>query len=156
MVADDLEDIEMEDSTHEEEMVEVSPVVELSLNSVVGLTAPGTFKIKGTVEDREIVIMVDCGVTHNFISLKLVESLNLPMAETTNYGVIMGSEKAVQGRGMCKGIIVGLPVLTIVEDFLLLELGNLDMVLGMQWLQKQGAMTVDWKALTMTFCCRGH
>ncbi|KAL0548488.1 hypothetical protein IC582_012941 [Cucumis melo] len=141
----------MVDSTHEGEMVEVSPMVELSLNFVVGLTAPGTFKIKGRVEDREIVIMVDCGATHNFISLKLVESLNLPMAAITNYGVIMGSEKAVQGREMCKGITVGLPVITIVEDFLPLELGNLDMVLGMQWLQKQGAMTVDWKALTMNF-----
>ncbi|KAA0057859.1 pleiotropic drug resistance protein 1-like [Cucumis melo var. makuwa] len=73
------------------------------------------------------------------------------MAETTNYGVIMGSGKAVQGRGMCKGITVGLPVITVVEDFLPLKLGNVDMVLGMQWLQKQGAMTVDWKALTMTF-----
>ncbi|KAA0032325.1 Ty3/gypsy retrotransposon protein [Cucumis melo var. makuwa] len=151
VVADDLKDIEMEDSTHEGEMVEVSPVVELSLNYVVGLTATGTFKVKGTVDDRERVIMVDCGATHNFISQKLVESLNLPMAETTNYGVIMGSGKAVQGRDMCKGITVGLPVLTIVEDFLPLELGNLDMVLGMQWLQKQGAMTEDWKALTMTF-----
>ncbi|KAA0034359.1 gypsy/ty3 element polyprotein [Cucumis melo var. makuwa] len=120
----------MEDSMHEEEMVEVSPIVELSLNSVVGLTAPGTFKVKGTAEDREIVIMVDCGATHNFISLKLVESLNLPMAETTNCGVIMGSGKAMQGRGMCKGIAVGLPVLTIVEDLLPLELGNLDTVLS--------------------------
>ncbi|XP_050942550.1 uncharacterized protein LOC127149991 [Cucumis melo] len=154
VVADDLEDVEMVDSAYEGEMVEVSPVVELSLNSVVGLTAPGTFKLKGTVENQEIVIMVDCGATHNFISLKLVENLKLPMAETTNYGVIMGSGKAVQGRGMCKGITVGLPVISIVEDFLPLELGNIDMVLGMQWLQKQGAMTVDWKALTMTFVVR--
>lgn len=33
---------------------------------------------------------------------------------------------------MCKDITMGLPVLSIVEDFLPLELGNLDMVLGMQ------------------------
>lgn len=52
---------------------------------------------------------------------------------------------------MYKGIIVGLPILTIVENFLLLELGNLDMVLEIQWLRKQGIMTVNWKALTMTF-----
>ncbi|KAA0051272.1 ty3-gypsy retrotransposon protein [Cucumis melo var. makuwa] len=119
----------MVDSTYEGEMVEVSPVVELSLNSVVGLTAPGTFKIKGTVENQEIVIMVDCGATHNFISLKLVENLKLPLAKTTNYGIIMGSGKAVQGRGMCKGITVDLPVISIVEDFLSLELGNIDMVI---------------------------
>ena len=97
----------MEDVENENAMVEVSSVVELSLNSVVGLTAPGTFKVKGTMEDREIIIMVDCGATHNFISLKLVDELKLPMTETTNYDIIMGSRKAVQGRGMCKDITVG-------------------------------------------------
>lgn len=39
-------------------------VVELSLNSVVGLTARGTFKVKGTVEDHKIISMVDYGATH--------------------------------------------------------------------------------------------
>lgn len=67
----------------------------------------------------------------------------------------MGSSKAVQGKGMCTGVIVGLPGLTVVDDFLPLELGNLDMVLGMQWLQKQGAMMVDWKDLAMTFTVGG-
>ena len=57
MVGDDLEDTVMEDIENEETMVEISPVVELSLNSVVGLTALGTFKIKGSVEDREVVVM---------------------------------------------------------------------------------------------------
>ena len=35
---------------------------------------------------------------------------------------------------MCTGVIVGLPGLIVKDDFLPLELGNLDMVLGMQWL----------------------
>ncbi|TYK28432.1 ty3-gypsy retrotransposon protein [Cucumis melo var. makuwa] len=67
VVVDDLDDAEMEEIVNEGAMVEVSPVVELSLNSVVGLTMQGTFKIKGRVEDREIVVMIDCGATHNFI-----------------------------------------------------------------------------------------
>ncbi|XP_016900395.2 uncharacterized protein LOC107990885 [Cucumis melo] len=80
-------------------------------------------------------------------------SLNSVIAttETTQYGVIMGSGKAVQGKRMCTRVVIGLPELTVVEDFLPLELENLDMVLGMQWLQKQGSMTVDWRNLAMTF-----
>ncbi|KAL4032139.1 hypothetical protein IC575_005203 [Cucumis melo] len=155
VVADDLDDAEMGEMEIEEGMVEVSPIVDLSLNSVVGLTAPGTFKIKGKVEEREVVVMIDCGATHNFISLKLVEELKVPTTETTNYGVIMGSGKAVQGKGMCTGVIVGLPGLTVVDDFLPLELGNLDMVLRIQSLQKQGAMTADWKDLAMMFFVGG-
>lgn len=63
--------------------------------------------------------------------MKLVEELNIPTTEMTSYEVIMGFGKLVQGKGMCKGVVVGRPVLTV-EDSLLLELGNLDMVLGMQ------------------------
>lgn len=80
--------------------------------------------------EEEIVIMVGCGETHNFILLRLVEILNLLVTETTNYGVIMGLGKAVQGKGMCMEVTVGLPVMVIVEDFLPLEFGYLDMVLG--------------------------
>lgn len=77
----------------DEAMVEVGPVMELSLNSVVGLTTPRMFKVKGTMEDQKIVIMIDCGATHNFISLKLVDELKLPMAETTNCGSLWVHEK---------------------------------------------------------------
>ncbi|KAA0034006.1 ty3-gypsy retrotransposon protein [Cucumis melo var. makuwa] len=51
VVADDLVDAEMNEMETDVGMVECSPIVELSLNSVVGLTAPGTFKIKGKVEE---------------------------------------------------------------------------------------------------------
>ena len=46
VVADDLGDTEMSEEEIGEGMVEIGPVVELSLNSVVGLTAPGTFKLR--------------------------------------------------------------------------------------------------------------
>lgn len=66
----------------------------------------------------------------------------------------MGSGKVVQGQGMCKEIIAGVLILTIVEDFLPFELSNLDMVLVMQWLRKQGDITVYWKELTLMFIVR--
>lgn len=46
--------------------------VELSLNSVVGLIAPSTMKVRGAVGSKEVVILVDCGATHNFLSLDLI------------------------------------------------------------------------------------
>ncbi|KAA0051936.1 ty3-gypsy retrotransposon protein [Cucumis melo var. makuwa] len=103
VVSDDIDDAEMEDIVNEGAMVEVSPVVELSLNLVVGLTASGTFKVKSMVEDREIVIMIACGATHNFISLKLVEELNIPIVETTNYGSLWASGRLFRGEESAKG-----------------------------------------------------
>ena len=39
----------------------------------------------------------------------------------------------------------------VVQDFLLLKLGNADVILGMQWLETLGRMQVNWKSLTMRF-----
>ena len=51
--------------------------IELSLNSVVGLTSPGTMKVRGKLNGVDVVVLIDCGATHNFIADKLVNSPNL-------------------------------------------------------------------------------
>ena len=37
------------------------------------------------------------------------------------------------------------------EDFLPLDLGSADVILGMQWLESLGGMKVNWKTLSMRF-----
>ena len=50
------------------EVVEESQVVvELSINSVVGLSNPGTMKVKGVIQGKVAIVLIDCGVTRNFI-----------------------------------------------------------------------------------------
>ena len=53
---------------------QTGPVVELSINSV-GLSNPGTMKV---------IVLIDCGATHNFISEKLVSMLQLPIKDTSH------------------------------------------------------------------------
>lgn len=52
----------------EEPPLEVGEKVKLSLNSVVGLSMPETMKLKGTVGSSDVVVLIECGTTHNFIS----------------------------------------------------------------------------------------
>ena len=59
----------------EEPSLEIVETVELSLNSVVGLTTPGTMKLRGLIKGTEVTILIDCGATHNFIGTKLVDEL---------------------------------------------------------------------------------
>lgn len=52
---------------------------------------------------------------------------------------------------MCKGVGLSLAGLEIVEDFLPLELGSSDVILGMQWLGTLGGLHVNWQTRTMKF-----
>ncbi|KAA0050169.1 Ty3/gypsy retrotransposon protein [Cucumis melo var. makuwa] len=134
---------------------DLTTVVELSINSVVGLNDPETMKVRGKLLGEEVIVLIDCGATHNFVSEKLVKKLILPIKETSHYGVILGSGAAVQGKGICEKLEVQLNGWKVVEDFLPLELGGVDVILGMQWLYSLGVTIVDWKNLSLSFVAEG-
>lgn len=130
----------------------VSEPVEVSLNSVVRLSSPKTLKLIGVIDGNEVVVMVDPGATHNFVSLKAVEKLRIPVTESGGFGVSLGNGEAVEGTGICKGITVVLAGGVVVkEDFLPLKLGNSDLILGVQWLEKLGPVVTNWKSQVMKF-----
>ncbi|KAJ9700965.1 hypothetical protein PVL29_006342 [Vitis rotundifolia] len=106
-------------------------------------------KIKGTIRSKEVIILVVSGATHNFLSLELIQQLALPLTTTTSYRGMMGTGISVKGKGICKGVCISMQGLTVVEDFLPLELGKTDVILGMPWLGTLGDVKVNWKMLTM-------
>ncbi|KAA0041145.1 anthranilate synthase alpha subunit 2 [Cucumis melo var. makuwa] len=65
----------------------VNVVVELSINSVVGLTNLGTMKVRGKLQGEE-----------------------LHTKETSHYGVILESGTAIKGKGVCENVEIMLRV----------------------------------------------
>lgn len=67
------------------------------------------------------------------------------------FGVTLGNGDAIKGTGECKGVVLQLRAVEIVEDFLPFSLGNSDVILGVQWLEKLGSVTTNWKLQEMKF-----
>lgn len=97
--------------------------IELSLNSMVGLTNPGTMKVRGKIQSRDMVVLIDCGATHNFISEKLVKELMIPMTDTSHYELILVSGSTLKGKGIYEALEVLLGESTAKENFLPIESG---------------------------------
>lgn len=116
-----------------------------------GLTTPQTMKLKGRVTGEAVVILIYSGASHNFISMDLVKRLGLGLNTTGGYGVVKGTGLTVKGEGVCRSVAVTVQDVEIVEDFLPLELGNVDVILGMQWLETLSTVAVNWQTLSMKF-----
>ena len=76
---------EEEDGVTDSLGLEIDEIVELSINSVVGLLAPKTMKVKERIAQQEVVVMVDSSAIHNFISTKLIQKLAISVERTTGY-----------------------------------------------------------------------
>lgn len=105
LVDDDEDELEGKFSDMEGEFqalelpeTELSPIT-VSMNSIVGLTNPKTLKLVGMIRGGEVVVMVDPSATHNFISLKAVEKLGVPVTGSGGFGVSLGNGEAEAVRG---------------------------------------------------------
>lgn len=115
----------------------------------MGLTDPKTLKLKGTLENIEVVVLIDLGATHNFLSLKAIQKIHIRVTPTIEVGVSLGTGRAVSGHGRCERVLLQIQGLDIMEDFLTLTLGNSDVILVIQWLEKLRAVTTNWKTQLM-------
>lgn len=132
LLMDDEEDGESDGGSTEppsSPMVEI--VTEVSLNSVIGLSNPKTMKLRGLIREKDVVVLIDPGATHNFISLAVVSELGMEVTNSGTFGVSLGNGEAVKGMGVCKGVSLHLEGgVEVNEDFLPLALGNSDVILG--------------------------
>ncbi|KAL0560711.1 hypothetical protein IC582_001124 [Cucumis melo] len=142
---------EVTEGTVELKTLELTEDVAIEMKTMTRLSSKGTMKIKGWIRQKEIVILIDSGATHNFIHQSLVVDLKLGMEQHTQFGYTIGNGTRCKGKGICRRVEVKLEEITIIADFLAVELGSVDAVLEMQWLDTTGTMKIHWPSLTMSF-----
>ena len=61
------------DEIMELEHLDIVEVSEIELKTITDFSSKGTMKLKGMLKDKEVVVLINSGVTHNFIHQALVE-----------------------------------------------------------------------------------
>ena len=123
---------------------------QLSPHSIGGFTTRKSLKLWGKIKNKKVIVLIDCGATHNFISLKLVKELRLKVTPTGLYSVEVGDGHKVRCQGVCRSLPIELQDLQITQNCYLFELGGVDLVLGMEWLAGLGAIEANFEKLTLT------
>lgn len=126
--------------------------LQLSSHSFWGLTSNKSLKVWGAIKGEKVVVLVDSGAATNFISLKLVEKLQLQVEKIPSFKVEVENGAIEEGHGICKGVELMVQGILIVQNFFVVGLGRLEVVLGVDWLESLGPfkgnyqdMTIVWK-----------
>lgn len=78
---------EDEEEEPDDPMVELDKKqMELFAFSAGGLTQPRTMKLHGQIGEKQLLILIDSGASHNFIGKDLVEALGLPKVLLGEFG----------------------------------------------------------------------
>lgn len=154
-----LESEELPDeAVHEEIMGEeitrepgesVNPII--SLYALTGWAAPQTMHVMARIGPYKIIVLIDSESTHNFISTKLANMLQLLIKPTTAFTVRVANGENLICQGKFEKVHILIQYVPFSLTVYSLPISGLDMVLGVQWLELLGLVVCNWKALTMVF-----
>ncbi|GJT48170.1 retrotransposon gag domain, retroviral aspartyl protease [Tanacetum coccineum] len=128
---------------------------EISLHAILGKPHPTTMKVHGMLHSTKVLILIDGGSTHNFISDVLVNELKLTTQPLAPFGVQIGNGDVIRCGQICKNLPVQINDLKITQDFHPFSLRDVDLVLGIQWLTTLNTIQANWKELFMIFSIDG-
>ncbi|KAL4387688.1 hypothetical protein GQ457_09G030390 [Hibiscus cannabinus] len=127
----------------------------LSLQAMWGAASCETMKIRITIGHNEGIALIDSGSSHNFLSLNLVKKLKLRLSRRSQLKVTVADGNCMDTVGECTEVEWKVQDQCFITDFLVVPMKNCEIVLGIQWLSKLGAIKWDFSKLQMGFQFRG-
>jgi len=82
------------------------------------------------------MVLIDCGVSHNFISTKVADKMQLLVIETSSYSVEVRDGHKVHYSGVCKADQLDLNGVEVQQDVYPFGLGGAEVVLGLEQLAR--------------------
>ncbi|XP_061347852.1 uncharacterized protein LOC133293322 [Gastrolobium bilobum] len=142
------------DDSFQEEVVELPThdiTSEISLNALFGHNCSRSFRLTGSLQGKPIQTLVDGGSTHNFITERMANFLDLTLQQVSHFLVQVGNGDALRCHAFCPAASLLLQSHVFVVDLYVLDLKGADVVLGVQWLATLGPIVTDYSKMTMTF-----
>lgn len=128
----------------EEQHEQESQLMAISLQAIQRIESAGTMRLLGSLQGKEVLILVDSGSSANFMSSKMADQqTGLQQLQSTvsvqvaNGGVLSCRHEIPQCEWSTQGYL-------FCTSFKVLDLPGYDLILGMDWLSNHSPMQVDW------------
>ena len=144
---------DVEGAYPEQEHHEVIP--EISFHAIAGTEHPQTIRVLGKLKNKNVMVLIDGGSTHNFIDHTIVSKFGLPVIRDKKFEVMVANREKIECTRQCRGLTLTIQGYSITADYYILPVAACQLVLGVQWLETLGPIEMDYKQLTMNFKVEG-
>ncbi|XP_027088576.1 uncharacterized protein [Coffea arabica] len=124
--------------------------IEVSIHALAGGKEHRTFKLRGNLGRKEVLMLIESGSTHCFTNEKLAIHLQLQMTGAPLVVKVANGER-LESRQLNKPLEWKVHGHKFQHNFNTLRLGSYDIVLGVDWLAKYSPIEFDFKGLNMKF-----
>ncbi|XP_034693910.1 uncharacterized protein LOC117920466 [Vitis riparia] len=144
---------DVEGAHPEQEPHEVIP--EISFHAIAGTEHPQTIRVLGKLKNKNVMVLIDGGSTHNFIDHAIVSKFGLPVIRDKKFEVMVANREKIECTGQCRGLTLTIQGYSVTANYYILPVAACQLVLGIQWLETLGPIEMDYKQLTMNFKVEG-
>jgi hypothetical protein len=125
-------------------------LLSISEAAVTGKEDPKTLKIRGSIQNIEILVLIDSRSSNLFISEQVSELLTGVSYNSKPTNVKVANGKIIQSAAEILNAKWYLPGHLFCSHFKVIALQNFNMVIGMDWLEKHSPMRVHWAQKWLT------
>ena len=100
-------------------------------------------------------MLIDSGITHNFIHCKVAKELNCFLYLAPECQVMVANAGTINCSGKCHNIKLTMGEYVLNSPILSIPMGGVDAVLGVQWLQSLGTVAFNFQELFLKFFSKG-
>lgn len=97
-------------------------------------------RVMAKIDSYQVVVLIDSGSTHNFISEKITSMPQLSVTPTGSFEVKVANGKLLKCQGKFDNIPISLQGSPFVLTLYALPLIGLDLVIGIHWLSQLGTV----------------
>ena len=119
---------------------------QLSLNALAGTASSECIQLKATVQNKTMLILVDTGSSHSFVSSDFVNLAKLPTVPITPQKIKLANGEWMTTRSKVSNLQWLSEGYTFNTDMIVLDLLPYDAILGYDWLKANSPMQCDWQA----------
>lgn len=149
-----IEDSAVTDSPLEEgfgKEIEPKIVFEIPFHTIARSSHPQTLYVMEKLKNREVVILIDGGSTHNCIDETLTTKYGLSINKSKKIQVMVSNKGKIECVGLCHNLTITIQRASITTNYYVLLVAACPLVLEVQWFATSRPVNMDYLALTMSF-----